>query len=231
MKRKVTGLKRKLLMPLIFSLAVAPSLNTGSTLKNNYHFEKIERYLEKREIEENLLKKDINFNPFSLEKEYLSKSELEFYIERHSRLIPEEFSKKDITKLAIIESSLNKNAYREDYRRRSSDGILEIDTIRQGGILQVTENTYNALEKKIPYYEGVFNVDKNLEVGLKNLKFIRDYNINFNPHWNESSLEEKQKYLIASHNWGIGRLQRNNWDLSKVPSITSNFFDKFYSME
>jgi hypothetical protein len=48
MKRKVTGLKRKLLMPLAFSLAVAPALNNGSNLDETYKTEKVQTYLEKK---------------------------------------------------------------------------------------------------------------------------------------------------------------------------------------
>jgi hypothetical protein len=68
-----------------------------------------------------------------------------------------------------------------------------------------------------------------LEIGLKNLAFIKPYNSKFNPYWSSSSLEDKQKYIIAGHNLGIWNMKRNNWDLSKVPKITSDFFNKFYS--
>jgi len=52
MEKRITGLKRKLLMPLVFSLAVAPSLNNGSSLSLNYRNEKNKSYLENIALKE-----------------------------------------------------------------------------------------------------------------------------------------------------------------------------------
>jgi hypothetical protein len=225
MAKKVTGLRRKLLMtPILVSLAIAPALNTGSSLPNEYKLKQAKDYFEAK------AKKEEVFDPFSLKPHYLSKNEIEPYLTKHKKFIPEEFSIEDMKKIINIESSFDRNAYREDYKKKwISKGAYELDTIRQGGLMQVTEDTYKGFEKNIPYYQGVFDADKNIEIGLRNLQIIKNYNVKFNPYWDNSPLDAKQKYIIAGHNWGIGKLRKNEWDLSKAPSITRNFFNKFYS--
>ncbi len=180
-------------------------------------------------IKEYPSEKTVTINPYELREKYLPKKELYKILTELDHLIPKEFSKKDLEKIAMIESSMNENAYREDIIKKVTKQGIEKDTIRQGGIFQVTEDAYNAYEKNEPFLKGVFNPYKNTKSFLKNLGTIRQFYQTKVPDWHSLNLEEKQKYIIAGHNYGIGKFQSKNFNLSKVPAVTKNFFKKFYS--
>ena len=177
------------------------------------------------------LKEPEKKNPYLLKEKYLSKRELKKILTKLDNLIPEEFSKKDLEKIARIESSLNTNAYREDIFRKKINGKLEKDTIRQAGIYQVAEGTYNSFEKEDPFLIGAFNPYKNTKSFLKNLRTIKNFYKRKIPNWSNLTTQKKQRYLIAGHNYGIGKIQRKKFDLSKIPRITKNFIRKFYEMD
>ncbi len=170
-------------------------------------------------------------NPYELKENYISGKELEKILTKLNHLIPKEFSKKDLEKIALIESSLNSNAYREDINKKRINGKIEKDTVRQGGIYQITEENYNASDNEEPFLFGVFEPSKNTELFLKNLRTIKRFYINKFSGWDSLNRKEKQKYLLAGHNYGIGKIQKTNFDLEKVPRITKEFFNKFYSLK
>lgn len=207
---------------IIYTIIIGGVLFSGTTEKTYIPKEKKPIIYPLKEPE----KKD----PSLLKENYISKKELRKILTKLDNLIPGEFSKKDLEKIARIESSLNTNAYREDIFKKRINGKIEKDTIRQAGIYQVAERTYNSFERESPFLIGAFNPYKNTKSFLKNLRTIKNFYKRNIPNWENLTSQKKQKYLIAGHNYGIGRIKKKGFDLSKIPRITKNFIKKFYEM-
>lgn len=144
------------------------------------------------------------------EPEYLSQNEFGQLIDNiyHSTkknpLITKDLYKAIIKK----ESSLNINAFNKRSKAR--------------GLGQILESTWNDMDTTC-YYENAFNPEKNLEVTLKYLSWIPMALNQKNPKWNSLSEHEKIDQIIASYNWGIGRLKDNDWNFEKAPKETQDY--------
>ena len=112
------------------------------------------------------------------------------------------------------ESSLNKNAYNESSGAR--------------GLGQLLKDAWEDVDTT-DFHENAFDTEKNLEVSLKYLNWIPKSLKKLNPNWNSLSQEEKLEQIIASYNWGIGKMKDNDWDFSKAPKETKNYRDIIYS--
>ncbi len=146
-------------------------------------------------------------------KVYLSEKEIENHINSlYSRIsIPEEISKDIFKKIIKKESAYN---------------IYALSAKNARGLGQILEETWNTLEKEIPYEQGVYNPSKNLEISVKFLKWAHEYNKKYNPNWQNANLKEKQAYLLSTYNWGPGNLKNNgNWNLNKIPKETENYLE------
>ena len=153
--------------------------------------------------------KELDSNPAS----YLEKREADNYINLVYQNIrpPKEISKELFLKLIQKESSFNIYAHHKKSNAR--------------GLTQIREETWKTLEKKVSYKKGVYNPEKNLEVSLKFMKWLKNYNKKFNPKWDSLDLKEKQSYILASYNWGPGNLKKASWNLNKIPSETKDYIN------
>lgn len=116
---------------------------------------------------------------------------------------------KDVFKSFIKkESSLDINAFNESTKAR--------------GLGQLLEETWSDIDTSC-YYTNVYNPQKNLEVSLKYLNWIPKGLEKLHPNWENLSKNEKLDMVIASYNWGIGKLKEKNWDFSKAPSETKKY--------
>jgi soluble lytic murein transglycosylase-like protein len=142
---------------------------------------------------------------------YISNGDIDIYINniykkiKVSDIIDKEF----IKSLIDIESSRNANA---------------ISTRGARGLMQLTEDTWNEMDKS-NFYDNSFNPEKNIEVGIKYLKWITNYYITNYPNWNQLSEKDKQEYIATAYNGGIGLLKKKGWDIEKMPNETKNYVD------
>lgn len=132
-----------------------------------------------------------------------------FIYENHE--IPEYITKEFIRSQIWAESSDFPNAEGEAGER---------------GLLQLTLNAWNSVEKNDDFYEKAFDPQKNIEVGIKYHLWINDYCKKKHPNWDKLSNIEKRKFISAAYNAGVGRLKRTNWDLNKIPEITKRYIKK-----
>jgi soluble lytic murein transglycosylase-like protein len=144
------------------------------------------------------------------------------------------FSKRDLNhnvdslyKEMWIPKEIPKNLFKKMIRKESSYNIYaHHPSSNARGLGQILEETWEGIEKEIPYEPGVYNPTKNLEVSLKVLKRIYNTNKKLNPHWKNLDLNEKRAYMLASYNWGIGNLENKaNWDLNKTPEETKDYIN------
>jgi soluble lytic murein transglycosylase-like protein len=144
-------------------------------------------------------------------KVYLSQEKLNHYLDSLYLEIklPREISKNMVKKMVKYESTHN---------------IYALSHKGARGPMQIMEDSWNGIEKNIPYEPGVYSPAKNIDVGLKILKNIYYSNKRNNPHWIDSDLINKRKYILASYNWGIGNLgKKADWDLNKIPYATKKY--------
>ncbi len=98
------------------------------------------------------------------------------------------------------------------------------------GLMQLMPATWSLLEKELDFYEEAFNPLTNLRTGIKYLNQLNnDYFETLYPEWNELPIKNKQSMIAAAYNGGIGRLMRNNWDISKMPEETQLYVRKIGS--
>lgn len=144
------------------------------------------------------------------EAQYLSGIEFEDMINKIYNSTPKDpIITKDFYKTVVKkESSLNVNAF----NRRS----------KARGLGQILRETWEDMDTT-SYDKNAFNPEKNLEVTLKYLSWIPNALEKMHPEWHQLSHEEKLDQVIASYNWGIGRLRKNNWDFEKSPKETKDY--------
>ena len=143
---------------------------------------------------------------------YLSNKDLNHYVD-------------SLYKEIWVPKEVSKNIFKKIIKAESAYNIYALSNKDARGLGQIKEITWNSLEKEIPYEPGVYNPTKNLEVSLKLLKWTYNHNKAKNPHWNELDLNEKRAYMLATYNWGSGKLRDNNWDLEKAPKETKNYIN------
>ncbi len=94
------------------------------------------------------------------------------------------------------------------------------------GLMQLMPNTWNTIEEKSDFDKEAFNPYKNLRAGIKYLDQLNTYCKRSFPKWNELPIKEKHLIIAAAYNGGIGRLMKNNWDISKMPEETRLYVKK-----
>ncbi len=94
------------------------------------------------------------------------------------------------------------------------------------GLMQLTPDAWEQVEKKLNYHKNVFNPRINKKVGTKYLKQIEDFCEDNHPTWNRVLPNQKRYTLVAAYNGGPNRLKRMSWDIGKMPRETRNYIKK-----
>lgn len=143
--------------------------------------------------------------------EYISDNDLDNYINHIYKKVkvPKVIGKEFLKSLINIEST--KNIYAQ-----SPKGAR--------GLMQLIPDAWKEVDKS-DFYENSFNPEKNIEVGIKYLKWINNYcNKNY-AEWRYIPIQEKQEILAAAYNGGIGLLEKREWDIYQMPNETKNYVD------
>ena len=143
-----------------------------------------------------------------LPKGYLSIEEVRDHISKEY-LRMEYISKRSIEKIVKRESNFNIFAVNKRTKAK--------------GLMQILAPTWNEMNPDVPYDEGVFIPEENIKTGIKYLRDLTYIVPKKNPHWDNLSKEEKTAQILACYNWGIGKLEKNFWDLSKSPRETKDY--------
>lgn len=94
---------------------------------------------------------------------------------------------------------------------------------KAGGLMQILEPTWKEVNSHVLYEFGVFDPKENLKTGIKYLRNLSSTISKINPDWKNLTNDEKSYQILAAYNWGIGNLQKNNWNISKSPKETKEY--------
>jgi hypothetical protein len=122
----------------------------------------------------------------------------------------------------FVESS--NNPYARNSVRENDGSIIEFK-----GYPQACYSTW----KDVFPRDTKEDFEKGTKDKRKSEEFVVKYTINLDKHLRKnmpgySSLpnEKKRDYISAAYNWGIGKLQNNNYDLTRAPRETKNYIKK-----
>jgi len=149
--------------------------------------------------------------------DYISYKEIDDYINKAFKKIkvPDYINKKFLRTLIHFESSRNKCAISPKGAR---------------GLMQLIPDAWNEVDNS-DFYKNSFNPEKNIEVGVKYLKWINDYCKTKYNNWDELTENSKRDYIAAAYNGGIGLLEKKEWDINKMPDETTSYIDSLNSSQ
>lgn len=119
---------------------------------------------------------------------------------------------------------INENYVKALIKQESSNNSDAISSWGARGLLQLLESTWYDYETIS--YDEAFNPEKNINVGLRHLKWIDTYLRKNYPDYSQQTTQKKQDLISAVHNVGIGRLEKQNWDISQMPRETINHVER-----
>jgi hypothetical protein len=190
------------------------SENFLKTKQNSYH-PSMQESLDLQN-ERYTLEKISESDPTKIQKEpkYISEQRLDFIIDslfnrEISPLITKDFFKVVIKKESHDGRGYDINAYNKYSGAR--------------GLGQIMPETWKDLNSLSNFYLEATNPEENLKNSLKYLEWIPLALKKMNPGWRSLSKEEKLEQIIASYNWGIGKLESHNWNFSKAPRETQDY--------
>ena len=93
------------------------------------------------------------------------------------------------------------------------------------GIGQLMPNTLIDYKKYISHEEDIFDPNKNLEITLRHVWEQNNYLRKNFPNWKELSDQEKRDINCLVYNYGITRLEENNWNLDEIPEETKDHIE------
>lgn len=114
---------------------------------------------------------------------------------------PDYFSEKLVRKLIRQESGYNPSA-------ESKKGAI--------GLMQITPDAWNEVEKECSYEEYAYDPKTNIEVGIKYLLSLDEFSKENHPRWEELSKREKKEIILASYNGGKSRLAERGWNVNEM---------------
>jgi len=76
------------------------------------------------------------------------------------------------------------------------------------------------------FQRGIKNKERSIEFIVKHFLYLDKFNKEKCPGYNQMNNDEKRILLAAEYNWGQGKLQDNDWDLTKAPKETRNHIKK-----
>lgn len=94
---------------------------------------------------------------------------------------------------------------------------------KASGLVQIQKPSWEQIFPEEDYYSGRFNLDLNLEAGLRYCSWLENYFGKNNPNWSSLNYEQKVEQLVAGYNAGIGKIRKVNWDFSKMPVETKKY--------
>ena len=126
-----------------------------------------------------------------------------------------------------ISEVVNKKFVKSIIDKESERYVYAKSEVGARGLMQLMPDTWDAIGEESNFYTEAFNPHKNLEKGIKYLEKLNNYYCKRNhPKWNELSTKDKQSIIAAAYNGGIGRLIKNDWDISKMPLETQSYVKK-----
>ena len=72
-------------------------------------------------------------------------------------------------------------------------------------------------------FDSAVNPEKNVEAGIRYYQWIENYLSSRVPNWSSLTRLEEYRLMAAAYNGGIGRLEDNAWDISRMPLETRNY--------
>jgi len=90
------------------------------------------------------------------------------------------------------------------------------------GIGQLMPNTLIDYKKYISPDDNIFDPNKNLEITLIHVWEQNNYLRRNFPNWKELSDQGKRDINCLVYNYGITRLEKNNWNLDEIPEETKD---------
>lgn len=99
------------------------------------------------------------------------------------------------------------------------------------GLMQMFPAAWRDVDNKTDYDKMVFDPDKNLENGLKYWIWTSNTLKKMNPDWKNLSSHDKVSQMVASYNWGIGKLKDNDWKFPENNEETSNYRKKMFNKQ
>ncbi|MDO8516758.1 MAG: lytic transglycosylase domain-containing protein [Nanoarchaeota archaeon] len=163
-------------------------------------------------ISEKSTKNDVDVQNIEKDrKEFMTDKEMNSYIKSaYAKIrVPKYIEPNFVKSLINLES--NKNIYAQSPRGAK-------------GVMQLIPEAWNEVDNS-NFYENCFNPQKNIEVGIKYLKWINNYlKVNYGD-WDQIPDNEKRDLIAAAYNCGIGQLERKDWDINQTPRETLNYVD------
>jgi soluble lytic murein transglycosylase-like protein len=146
-------------------------------------------------------------------KEVLSEKEIDNYITK-------------IYKKIKVPSILDKS-FVKSIIKLESDGDRYAVNRRTGasGLMQLSSMAWRDVEPNYNFEEHWSDPAKNIEVGVKYLRWLDTYCGSNYPNWNESSTEDRKKIIAAAYNYGIGGLEKEGWNIANTCNETTNYVD------
>jgi len=95
------------------------------------------------------------------------------------------------------------------------------------GFWQIMEETWRGFTP-LPF-DKAFEFNYNEQIAIINFKSSINYLEKNLPYWKILSLEEKQKLVLAAHNWGQGNVVRVKGNLHKAPYQTRDLVEKVFT--
>jgi len=143
--------------------------------------------------------------------QFIDNNEISDYIKKAYKKIrvPKHISQDFVESLIKLESSRNIYA-------QSSKGAK--------GLMQLLPEAWSEVDGS-DFDKNCYNPGKNVEVGIKYLKWIDNYCRNNYPGWDKLTDIEKQKPIAAAYNCGIGQLEKGNWEIGRMPKETKSYVD------
>ncbi len=118
--------------------------------------------------------------------------------------------------------------YVDDIIQIESSGIpTKVSRKGARGLMQIMPATWKDETRKL--YGKEFDFDKafdpeiNVEVGKAYLSTIENYLSTRIEGWNELDVQDRRYLIAAAYNGGMGRLVRNEGDISRMPLETRNY--------
>ena len=125
--------------------------------------------------------------------------------------VPEEITKDIFYAFVKKESSFNINAYN---KRTGASGLT-----------QMRPDAWRDVDNETSYVMERFTKEKNLENGLRYLKWTTRALNKMSPGFADLRKDDKLRQIVATFNWGIGNLKDNNWEFASAPKETRDYYD------
>ncbi len=114
---------------------------------------------------------------------------------------------------------------RDIIKIESDDDIFCVSKAGARGLGQLMNETWDEVNKE-DYMKNVFNPEKNIHTLIAYWIWMDKACKIMDPKWNKLINKEKIKILSAAYNGGIGRLERRNWNVKRMPAETRFYIRK-----